>query len=41
MYLLNSEFGKENLYLKYMSSHFLTLAIELHMVCFGLGASYI
>ena len=32
--------GKKNLYLKYMSSHFLILAIELHLVRFGLGASF-
>ena len=32
---------KKNAYLKYVSSHFLTLATELHLVCFGLGASYI
>jgi len=32
--------GKKNLYLKYVSSHFLTLAIELHLVRFGLGASF-
>jgi len=32
--------GKKNPYLKYFSSHFLTLAIELHMVHFGLGAFF-
>jgi len=31
--------GKKNPYLKYVSSHFLTLAIELHLVRFGSGAS--
>jgi len=41
MYLLHSEFGKKNPYLKYVSSHFLSLAIELHLVRFGLGASFI
>jgi len=30
--------GKKNPYLKYVSSHFLTLAIEFHLVRFGLGA---
>jgi len=40
MYLLHSEFGKKNPYLKYVSSHFLTLANELHLVSFGLGASF-
>ena len=30
-------FGKKNPHLKYVSSHFLTLAIEQHLVCFGLG----
>jgi len=29
-----------NLYLKYVLSHFLTLAIELHLVRFDLGASF-
>jgi len=33
--------GIKKPYLKYVSSHFLTLAIELHLVHFGLGASYI
>jgi len=33
--------GKENPYLKYVSSHFPTLAIELPLVLLGLGASYI
>ena len=32
--------GKKNPYLKYVSSHFLTLAIEKHMVRFGFGASF-
>jgi len=32
--------GKKNLYLKYVSSHFLTLAIELHWLHFGFGASF-
>jgi len=32
--------GKKNPYLRYVSSHFLTLAIELHLVRFGFGASY-
>ena len=32
--------GKKNPYVKYVSSHFLTLSIELHLVCFGLGASF-
>ena len=32
--------GKKNPYLKYVSSHFLTLAIELHMVHFGGSASF-
>jgi len=32
--------GKKNMYLKYVSSHFLILAIELHLVCFGSGASF-
>ena len=32
--------GKNNSYLKYVSSHLLTLAIELHLVLFGLGASF-
>jgi len=32
---------KMNPYLKYVSSHFLTLAVELHLVLSGLGASYI
>jgi len=40
VYLLHSEFRKKNLYLKHVSSHFLTLAIELHLVRFGLGASF-
>ena len=31
---------EKNPYLKYVSSHFLTLAIELHLVRFGLGASF-
>jgi len=39
MHLLRSEFGKKNLYIKHVSSHFLTLAIELYLVRFGLGAS--
>jgi len=30
--------GKKNPYLKYVSSHFLTLLVESHLVCFGLGA---
>jgi len=32
--------GKKNPYLKYVSSHFLILAIELHSVRFGSGASF-
>jgi len=32
--------GKKNTYLKYVSSHFQTLAIELHLARFGLGASF-
>jgi len=40
MYLLHSEFGKKNLYLKYVSPHFLTLAIELHLVRFEIGTSF-
>jgi len=32
--------GKKNPYLKYVSSHFLILAIELHLVRFGSGASF-
>jgi len=35
-----SSFGKKNSYQKYVSSHFLTLAIELHLVRFGLDASF-
>jgi len=31
--------GKKNPFLKYVSPHFLTLAIELHLVHFGSGAS--
>jgi len=31
---------KKNPYLKYMSSHFLTLAIESHLVRFGSGAPF-
>ena len=30
--------GKKNLYLKYVSSHFLALAVELRLVHFGSGA---
>jgi len=41
MYLAHSEFGKKNPCIKYVSSHILTLSIELHLVRFGLGASYI
>jgi len=33
--------GKKNPHLKFVSSHFLILAIELHLVRFGSGASYI
>jgi len=33
--------GKKNPYLKYVSSHFLTLANDLHLVRFGVGASYL
>jgi len=40
MYVLHSEFGKKNPYLKCVSSHLLTLAIELHLVRIGLGASF-
>ena len=32
--------GKKTPYLKFVSSHFLTLAIELHLVCFRGGASF-
>jgi len=32
--------GKKNLYLKYVSTLFLILAIELHLVRFGPGASF-
>jgi len=32
--------GKKNPYLKYLSSHFLILAIELHLVRFGGGVSF-
>jgi len=32
--------SKKNAYLKYVSSYFLTLATELHLVRFGLGASF-
>jgi len=32
--------GGKNPYLKYVSSHFLILEIELHLVRFGSGASY-
>jgi len=32
--------GKKNPYLKYVSSHFLILSIELHLVRFGSGASF-
>jgi len=32
--------GKMNSYLKYVSSHFLSLPIELHLVRFGLGTSF-
>jgi len=32
--------GKKNPYLKYLSYHSLTLAIELRLVRFGLGASF-
>jgi len=40
MYLLHVQIGKKNPYLQYVSSHFLTLAIELHLVRLGLGASF-
>jgi len=40
MYLLHSEFGKKNSYRKYVSSDFLTLAVELHLVRFGFGDSF-
>jgi len=33
-------FRKKNPYLKYVSSHFLILAIELHLVRFGSGAPF-
>jgi len=33
--------GKKKPYLKYVSSHFLTLANKLHLVRFGGGASFI
>jgi len=33
-------FWENNPYLKYVSSDFLILAIELHLVTFGLGASF-
>ena len=32
--------GKMNPYLKYVLPHFLSLAVELHLVRFGLGASF-
>jgi len=32
--------GKKNPYLKFVPSHLLTLAIESHLVRFGLGASF-
>jgi len=32
--------GKKNPYLKYVSSHFLILAVELHLVRFGSSASF-
>jgi len=32
--------GKKNPYIKYVSSHFLTLAIEIHLVRFRLDASF-
>jgi len=32
--------GKKTSYLEYVSSYFLTLAIELHLVRFGGGASF-
>ena len=35
-----SSSGKKNPYLKYVSSHFLILAIELHLVHFGSGVSF-
>jgi len=40
MYLLHSEFGEKNTYLKYVSSQFVTLTTELHLVRFGLDASF-
>jgi len=40
MYLLHSEIGEKNTYLKYVSSHFLPLTIELHLVRSGLGTSF-
>ena len=40
MCLRHSKFPKENPYLKCVSSHFLTSAVELHLVRFGLGASF-
>jgi len=32
--------GKKNPYLKNVSSHFLTVAVALHLVRFGLGTSF-
>jgi len=32
--------GKKNPYLKYVSSHFLILTIELHLLRFGSGACF-
>jgi len=40
MYVLHTEFGKKKPYLKYVPFHFLTLALELYLVHFGLGASF-
>jgi len=40
MYLLHSKFPKKNPYLKCASSQFLSLAVELHLARFGLGASF-
>ena len=39
-YIQNLAIRQKNPYLKYVLFHFLTLAIALHLVRFGLGASY-
>jgi len=40
MYIQNLVARQKEPVSKYVSSHFLTLAIELHLVRFGLGASF-